>query len=74
MNTSTVTEIFTTVQTSTGPTTTTTTIGSSEMVLNMINDNLNTVSDALVLVANLVLLIIIILIVFLIGKALSSIF
>lgn len=71
MNTSTVTEIFTTVQTSTGLTTT---IGSSEMVLNMINDNLNTVSDALVLVANLVLLIIIILIVFLIGKALSSIF
>ena len=52
----------------------TTTIGSSQMVLNMINDNLNTVSDALVLVANLVLLIIIILIVFLIGKALSSIF
>ena len=71
MNTSIVTEIFTNVQTSTGPTTT---IGSSEMVLNMINDNLNTVSDALVLVANLVLLIIIILIVFLIGKALSSIF
>lgn len=52
----------------------TTTIGSSQMVLNMINDNLNTVSDALVLVANLVLLIIIILAVLLISKALSSIF